>query len=765
MIDQRLYIDNVLMDVDDDTDVTLDIVSNLFRDITQIECNKSYTIKLPKTIHNLSVFGNSDVLQSNSDSPFQSHTCQYYRNGLHIIQSGSAVLLSVGDEIEICILFGLNAAFEKLKKSEISLRDLDISETIRFDKQNAIATVEDAKQKGIFYASYNPFIAETTNEWNNSEHVQSELLYTEKKLTDGEKYYTGESIGEALTLKPESDAIFASIVVTFTFGMDAYMTGGYGVSGYRNYAVLDSSNKVIELGDIDEKGFAVIAQTNAALLVVNVDKSKSSSLNTLNIREVTNNSATPKKNSIMYANPCVTVNWILDKIRDTTGVSFDFQNDLVDSLVIPLVTRNIASNTMQGVYFKVKAEDTAKKGILNIQSTDIPGATSIKDNKITFNEDVNYTVSVRGKWTWYVDDDSLSRTYNQYDENRELIGRIFVYATNRIYISIIIERGTETVEYKVGGSSDNLEYNEVSYSTNSKYSGYRNIMIAGNGNISFQKGDVVHLEVKGGSPKGLTVTDVEMLAYPSDSTTVPYGVDFPIKVNLPDVKVIDFVRFLETVTATFPKQNDNSETIQFIPFGTVENKDTAIDWSKKIIHRDGYNRSRQIEYSIEDVCQHNWYKWKEDSKTVYNYDADMRVDNETLEYERDVITFPFAATDGNRIPIIKIEESKSDRTSALSKKYSFSECEPRIMTFESSEYASLTFGIKLQKILHDGYTFIREHAARAKVITERIALRDSDIVNFDETRPIYIQQYGSYFAVLEIKTANKEYSEVKLIKL
>ena len=45
MIDQRLYIDGVLMDLSESTDVVLDIKSNLFRDVTKMTSNYTYTIQ------------------------------------------------------------------------------------------------------------------------------------------------------------------------------------------------------------------------------------------------------------------------------------------------------------------------------------------------------------------------------------------------------------------------------------------------------------------------------------------------------------------------------------------------------------------------------------------------------------------------------------------------------------------------------------------------------------------------------------------------
>ena len=55
--------------------------------------------------------------------------------------------------------------------------------------------------------------------------------------------------------------------------------------------------------------------------------------------------------------------------------------------------------------------------------------------------------------------------------------------------------------------------------------------------------------------------------------------------------------------------------------------------------------------------------------------------------------------------------------------------------------------------------------ANAHVITERLNLSDLDILDFDETKPVYLAQYGAYFAVLEIKTTSSGYCEVTMIEL
>ena len=93
-------------------------------------------------------------------------------------------------------------------------------------------------------------------------------------------------------------------------------------------------------------------------------------------------------------------------------------------------------------------------------------------------------------------------------------------------------------------------------------------------------------------------------------------------------------------------------------------------------------------------------------------------------------------------------------------------CKDRIMTLrDDKEQAALRFDIDLQNIFDTKYKQLAASIAKAHVITERLNLSDLDILDFDETKPVYLAQYGAYFAVLEIKTTNSGYCEVTMIEL
>ena len=59
MRNDMLFIDGKLVDLDDNTKITLNFKSNIFTDLSKIVSNNSYTIKLPKTIRNQRIISHS----------------------------------------------------------------------------------------------------------------------------------------------------------------------------------------------------------------------------------------------------------------------------------------------------------------------------------------------------------------------------------------------------------------------------------------------------------------------------------------------------------------------------------------------------------------------------------------------------------------------------------------------------------------------------------------------------------------------------------
>ena len=163
-----------------------------------------------------------------------------------------------------------------------------------------------------------------------------------------------------------------------------------------------------------------------------------------------------------------------------------------------------------------------------------------------------------------------------------------------------------------------------------------------------------------------------------------------------------------------------------------------------------------------DWCQHNWYRWKEDETVNGDYDADLLINNKNIEDTRDVITFPFAASDYNNVPMYT-----SNASSTTSTEPSYSACKDRILRLidDGNGKAMGIFDIDMQAIIRDKYSTLTQALNNARVIKENIIISNIELLDFDECRPVYFAQYGAYFAVTEIKAGSNGMAEVTMLQL
>lgn len=944
MTDQQLYIDGILMDMSKETAITLDIKSNLFRDITKMTANTTYTINLPKTAHNMAVLEFAGKPSTSSKYPYILHTARYFRNGLEIIRNGRASVLSVKETIEISIYWGLFQALATLQSSDLKLNELNCTKYLRFTKNNSPYTYEKAISDGVFYGRYETAAVKTSSEeWQGYDRNVGGNSDTTYSLVGG-KIRIGTEVGKYVSGEVLTDETYQCAIIPFEAGMRATISKVLGKGDYRTWAILDTNKNVLSLADdagktevetypllpspdpmlgtfvsagacianietsvametisirvraekagsveygalnketgettpwgtyeisaAGETEFNVVkskpsgiliyikpsaddmmnmalstgvaayylsdgklsqvhssgaysvkytsesmpidvdlqAPATAEWLVINAIKEYSTGT-TILVKSETESRARAISGtfdgggsfgggSFGYTDkgtiqPVVTVEYIIDLITAQTGVAFGWSNrakETIKGLAVPLITRKADSQTvvgsLEGTFFQ-----TENLGILDFQLTSLSevfDGLEIGHRYSQLNVKIACTMifDVQMNWSW---DASNARPNGYVGSSYEgSVERNGVYRYEPCYVEIKVvskhtsdqEESDYTKTYIAGKEIDEEDASFRRYITDydsDKVNGRFIHLAAGRGEIELEEGDTVTFEFKHygkGVLRGLRGYNGRISASISQSDEVPYGGNFPIGKNLPDIKVTDFLKCICILTSTFPSQRFIGDTLTFADIVNLwEDKAQAVDWTKKLIPSEACNHPRQTDFSVEDYCQHNIYKWKEDDTVYQQHDADMTIDNKTLEYTQDVCTLPFAATDGNRIPIYEWESKKLSTfgsttiTRQVATKYKA--CKDRIVNLTKNDagYAELAFNINLQDIFDNKLKKLRKTVANPHQITERFNLSDLEILNFDETKPVYLAQYGAYFAVLEVKTTSSGYCEVTMIEL
>lgn len=690
MKDERLYIDGELVDIDDTTKITMNIKSNLFRDVSKIASNSTYTVKLPKTVRNQMILRHADLVQARDNYPYLTHTARYFRNGVEVIKDGRLIVLQVTETaIEVCIVWGLFPNFNKLINAGTTLNQLKSNDRLLYKSSNEVNTYEDALKTNYFYADYDV--------WNHEKKVD----YT---------WRSGESMVYPKTV--DSPMVFTST----TFGRSQRMANDTGVENLH---------------------------------------------------------------------PVVKVSHILELVKKQTGIDFSFVGDAkeyIDTLIIPLISKKSNELTFDG-HLKADLQATTNYGALSVNITE---ASSVFEAKVgdgvsvlNVKSDANVIIDFKGEWQFDITG-ARPNGHGSWSYNGDSMRYDNYNFRHFCYIKMTVTNGTENTEYIIG-SDGQINILKVP----SGYKGVCKFEYSGYGKVEVKAGGSVKLEwLSDGGLKDAQFLGGTLKATLSSDENVPSGGYYPIAYNLPKIKIIDFVKFLAAITGTFPLQMSKDNIVEFVPLSTVwDNKRQAKDWTGRIIAQGNENKPKAIDFRMEDYAQHNYYKWKAEDKVLGDYNGDLAINNETLDTEKTIFEFPFAATDGNNVPMYtapdvssssgdfgkgrREENGKEGKTATEEKKPSYNACKDRILrlTRGSDGKAVAVFDIDMQEIIRDKYRHVAESLQNAKIVTETVRIRDLELIDFDETKPVYLAQYGSYFAITEIKADENGYAEVTMFQL
>nr|DAJ84905.1 MAG TPA: hypothetical protein [Caudoviricetes sp.] len=448
----------------------------------------------------------------------------------------------------------------------------------------------------------------------------------------------------------------------------------------------------------------------------------------------------------MWYHPVVTVKWILDKIQEQSGVTFDFPDDkktFIDKMIVPLLTRNDS----QELYDKYPINFIAN-GVAYSSSVFNYAGINLKFNGD--NTQTKYGDIVQYTQFWKATVDGYKISYDS--EKTKISGTINVSFTSSNtdinYVNIRISVDQHNI----------LEFPVISYNHNGNlWTATFNI----NAEFSINEGQVLSfLLFNGKAPFSNKDVSVSMSLYITLSKRgeIYLNEKFPLVPNLPDVKQIDFIKAIASMVGLFALP-DGVNGIKFIPFDNLSaNKSKAVDWTNRVIMAYRSVTPRSLKYTLDNIAQNNRFQYKEDDKVKGDYDGNIQVNDATIDYERDAIKLPFSACDTKNgvayIPMYSYNENGE---------LQYNKTNPRILLIDGTK--GVFKGLEWTTLIANNYQTYKGLINDAKVVTEYIRLNSIELRDLEMDVPVYLAQYGCYLAIIEIKTNENDICECKLLKL
>lgn len=443
--------------------------------------------------------------------------------------------------------------------------------------------------------------------------------------------------------------------------------------------------------------------------------------------------------------PVVSAKWILDKIQSQFNVNLLFPSDKLDilqSLKIPLL----------------KKEDAQKHVDANRVTLTLSGLNKT-DGALRYYQLMFYGL-VQSYYIEYYNDGSFISAFKPNFKNLQLNYSI---DCSLVYVGSAYKNGgyLDIVDADTGEILDQVNAYEVFDKGNDNYECHfkkdlsldpydKTIYISTT--VSKSGDDSVRMV------SGFITLEAKVSEVGADIGE--YNKYFTIP-NLPSIKLIDFIKSIAYMLGVFAVPGENND-INFVSFDSViENKSNAVDWSSRILLNDYGDVARNISYQLNDFTQKNWFRYKEDDDVTGNYDSFIVVENRALVYERDAVSLPFSACDAlgdvASIPLYSYnDDGELEYDSGVN---------PRIVLYDSETRSCVFYPLRWEELIQQHYASYQEVVRQPKVVKEQVLLSAPELAVLDLLKPVYIRKYGSYFAIVNVKTKENNISEVELLKI
>lgn len=817
MIKEELYIikdgERYNLDLPTPSGITLKWVSNLFSDISKLTCSYSYTFKLPMTANNRRVLDIADDLRHSSAFARISVDAEFYINGVCLCPNANLHVSEIGASSFSCVMtWRVLKAFEKMKSDSIKLNELPSIGTFVWKTGDdsliyGLPTHNQKNTENILYPNYDAGIPYT----NGVPPKPVVPIYRLIQLINnhyGVKFALGRELTDSMGLLPKAN--FNNKRYYGKCVYDDYIT--YGVLPITGIGVSSGTQNKFTVSNLEGKPlWDDYVNVGSRVYVANYTKWKVTSTNQGSQDSYHDIEKTKDKDLSSwkkYSNLMAVLfngNKYIQNVGYSTSRTTTEENELTSKHI---GSRGHGEGGHYYTHWELYActgelkesfaikKDPKGSGLFRcgIDSV-LRGEAEVRVSK----EDIKAgKAELKDYWWIYI------LRFKQGDEDKEADIDIYSDESNDWMGLRSISREETDTEYIYKfdfGAKYEVRKLSIDAADDDEFG------------LCFWSGSLSEGWVTKDADNNVIATGIKYsntatfsyLRILSITPTVQFDglpAEMDIVENLPDISCFDFIKNLFYLNGALPRVEKDGTTISAMYYNQLRDRvvnGDCLDWSNKILSGSSENPTSTKTYNSNFGCE-NYFLMAETEKDKTEEEklkelelygagyGQLSIDDKRLDDEKIVFTscfYPGLRTDLAYPNVltgrtIKVWNGEKQVQSEVNPVFGYVNYRALDSTFEDVSNASVrpmlnAYGVEFKHIRMDTfepfanvdefYGYLKSILADYAVIKEKFILNEFDLMNFDESIPVYLQKYNCCFAVSTIQRDKNGISTVELVKL
>lgn len=237
---------------------------------------------------------------------------------------------------------------------------------------------------------------------------------------------------------------------------------------------------------------------------------------------------------------------------------------------------------------------------------------------------------------------------------------------------------------------------------------------------------------------------------------------FPVSDNLPNIGQMEFIKAVLGLFGAIIRTANGTLVLEH--YDDILYKTQAVDWTHKVDMQDGIE---DFQYSLSNFAQKNTITYEPDVTLPVSPDITLEMEDQTASESRELLKLPFAASIRDQAIHYRCRDVFPEDGDYYIEVEDI-DIKPRIFgfTYEGQTRGLIFPGSLSGKWAASAYLETYQSLIRKPVrITANIRLHEIDLAQLDLTRPVYLGQYGQYYAILKIQTSATDLCKVELLQL